>query len=377
VAQLVDSGREAKEQVALDPGVDEQRTNLKFDDGLTLTGHAVAGDAPVVGAMVIVEGIDVDRNGWGQTGEQGGFVVDGLEAGRYRIKLRDWESGLAHNETLDLSTSREVKIEVPGASVGGMLVDSAEREPLPGVSLTLEPGNEELQGRLPAYTATTDVEGRFRIPNVADGDWRLSAVKQGYAAISQAVVVQHERGDDDLELAMDPTEGMTLETRLPSGTTPDEIRIAVLDPSGATLVGGIYATGENGRVRLSTVPAGSWDVVVSAAGSATANFRADAPGSAVPVALEAATGLKVVVPELQGSELVATVSLQGDDGRIFRTLDWSGRPVSEFRMYGGLLEFSSLPPRNWSVTVAASDGRSWQGRSTTAAGGGTGELVLE
>ena len=58
-------------------------------------------------------------------------------------------------------------------------------------------------------------------------------------------------------------------------------------------------------------------------------------------------------------------------------LDWSGRPISEYRMYGGQLEFNSLPPGNWAVTVATADGRTWQGRSATSPGGGIGELVLE
>lgn len=376
VAQLADSGREAKESVVLDAGVLTLRADLRFDSGLTLTGRAVQAGAPVVGATVMVEGVDVARSGWSQTGEKGGFAVDGLAPGRFTIKLRDWETGLSHDETLDLATSREVLLEVPSGSVAGVLQDGADRQPLAGVALTLEAVNELLPGRLPSHTATTDLDGRFRISSVADGEWRLSAVKQGYAAVSRAVAVENENGVDDLRIAMDPTEGMTLETRLPSGSPPDEIRVAVLDPAGGALVSGVYATGENGRVRLSTVPAGTWDVVVSAAGSATANLKAGAPGAAVPVALEPPTGLKITVPELQRSDLVATVRVHDAAGALFRTLEWSGRPVSEWRMFGGTLEFAALPPGSWAVTVAAGDGRTWEGRSETA-GGTTSQLVLE
>ncbi len=376
VAQLADSGREAKESVVLDAGVESLEADLKFDSGLTLRGRAVQAGAPVVGATVMVEGVDVARSGWGQTGEQGGFSVDGLAPGRFRIKLRDWESGLSHDETLDLATSREVLLEVPSGSVAGVLADAADRQALAGVALTLEPVNELLPGRLPPHAATTDLDGRFRISSVADGEWRLSAVKQGYAATSRAVTVKNERGVDDLRIPMEATEGMTLETHLPSGGAPDEIRVAVLDPAGAALVSGVFQTGENGRVRLSTVPAGTWDVVVSAAGSATANLRAGAPGAAVPVALEPATGLKISVPELQRSDLVATVRVRDAAGALFRTLEWSGRPVTEWRMFGGTLEFAALPPGSWAVTVAAADGRTWEGRSETA-GGTTSQLVLE
>lgn len=375
VAMLGDSGRRAKEQVALEPGMEELSTDLAFDDGLVLSGRVVQDKAPVAGVMVMVEGLDVDRGGWGQTGEQGGFAVEGLEPGRYHVKLRDWETGLAHDETLDLSTSREIEIEVPGGSVAGRMRDSSDRQPLAGVALTLEPENEEVRGHLPTHTATTDLTGSFRLPNVADGEWRLSAVKQGYAAVSRGVVLRSGRAET-LDVTMDPTEGMTLETRLPSGSPPDEVRVAVLDPSGAALVAGVYATGENGRVRLSSVPAGTWEVVVSAAGSATANVRANAPGEAIPVALPPPSGLRVRVPELQASNLVATVFVKDAQGNPFRSLEWSGRPLSDYRMLGGQLEFSALPPGTWSVTVATADGRSWQGQSATA-GGTTAELVLE
>ena len=376
VARLGDSGRRAKEQVTLDAGVEELSTDLKFDDGLVLSGRVTLDEEPVAGLSVIVEGLDVDRSGWATTGERGGFAVEGLEPGRYQVKLRDWQEGLAHDETLDLSTSREIELEVPTGEVTGLFRDSADRTPLAGVALTLEAENEELRNRVPSHTATTDVEGRFVVRGVADGEWRLSAVKKGYAAVAQKVQLRTGRGADGLDIKMDPTEGMTLETRMPTGAAPDEVRVAVLDPSGAPLVTGVYATGESGRVRLSTVPAGTWDVVVSAAGSATVNGRASAPGEAIPMPLLPPTVLRVNVPELQTSEAVATVTVQDAEGRPFRSLDWSGRPQDDYRMYGGQVEFAALPPGSWSVTVATADGRSWQGQSQTASGSAS-ELVLD
>ncbi len=139
---------------------------------------------------------------------------------------------------------------------------------------------------------------------------------------------------------------------------------------------GNYATGENGRVRLSSVPPGTWTLVLSAAGSATTNLSAQSPGATILVRLEPASGLRVVVPELSQSSTIAMVSLRDGRGRPFHSLTWDGRPQNEWRMSGGRLEFGSLPPGGWSVTVAAADGRSWQGDSVTAAGS-TAELVLE
>jgi hypothetical protein len=150
----------------------------------------------------------------------------------------------------------------------------------------------------------------------------------------------------------------------------------VLDPGGGALVAGHYATGENGRVRLSSVPPGQWEIVVAAGGSATSNLRAPAPGPAVTVALQPASGLRVHVPELADPGAVATVRLTGADGRPFHSLSWNAQPQSEWRMTGGTMEFRSLPAGSWTVSVTSPDGRAWQGSGVTT-GGATADLTLE
>jgi len=376
VAALADSGRRAKGQVALEAGAPEARLDLQFGKGLTLTGTAVQGETPVAGATVFTEGVDVDHSGWSQTDVDGRFSIEGLEPGSYRLLVRNFQTGLAHVETIDLATSREVVIEIPSARVAGLVLDSADRQPLSGVTLVLEEGAGTARGLLPMHTATTDLRGRFRIEQIADGEWKLSANKQGYAAVSLPVTVQHGSDVDDLQLSMDATEGLTLEARLPSGASPSELTVAVLDPAGGALLGGHYATGENGRVRLSSVPPGRWQIVVAAAGSATTALEAQAPGPTVPVALQPACSLRLTVPELDDPTSVATVRITGSDGRPFTALSWSAQPRSEWRMTGGQMEFTSLPPGGWTVSVTSADGRSWQGAASTTPGAAT-ALSLE
>jgi len=188
--------------------------------------------------------------------------------------------------------------------------------------------------------------------------------------------VQNGSDVDGLQLSMDPTEGLTLEVRLPSGAPPDELTIAVLDPAGGSLLGGNYATGENGRVRLSSIPPGRWELVVAGAGSAATRVAAQAPGPTVPVALQPACALTVTVPELGAPSSVATVRLSGMDGRPFVALTWSAQPRSELRMTGGRIELSALPPGTWSVAVSTGDGRTWQGSVSTAPGAAA-ALTLE
>ena len=69
-----------------------------------------------------------------------------------------------------------------------------------------------------------------------------------------------------LRISLDPTEGLTLDVRLPDGRVASEVRAAVLDPSGRALLSGTYGTGENGRVRLSAVPPGTWELLLGSTG---------------------------------------------------------------------------------------------------------------
>ena len=369
-ARLSDSGRQANGQITLEPGVTETRLDLEFGAGLTLSGTAVQGDAPVVGATVYAEGLEIDHTGWSQTDNSGYFSIEGLESGSYQVHVRNFQTGLAYTEQVEMATSREIRLELPTASVGGRVLDSADRDPLQGVTVTLTDPQSSGRAGLPAHTTTTDLEGRFLLSSVADGQWHLAANRKGFAASSMPVTVQFDKAVDDLEIVMEATEGLTLEARLPSGAPPDEISVAVLDAGGGSLSGGSYTTGENGRVRLSSVPAGRWELIVSAAGAATSTIAVQAPGPPVPVQLQPATSLVVEVAELQGTSTLATVSVTGSDGRPFRTLSWTAQPRSEWRMEGGRLEFASLPPGAWNVTVVTIDGRRWAGSTTTSAGAG-------
>ncbi len=282
--------------------------------------------------------------------------------------MRNFQTGLAYSERVDLATSREITLELPTAFVRGRVVDAADRQPLPGVAVTLNDPEQSARSTFPTHTTTTDLDGRFLISSVADGAWRLSANRKGYAAYSAPVVVQFDNSVNDLQIDMDATEGLTLEARLPGGAPAEALDVAVLDASGGTVSSGSYATGEGGRVRLSTIPPGSWELLVSAAGAATTSLQVQAPGPPVAVRLEPATGLRVEVPALMGQAGLATVRVQDERGLPFRGLSWAAQPRGEWRMEGGRIELVSLPPGRWTVNVAAADGRSWSGTSVTTPG---------
>jgi hypothetical protein len=367
-ARLQDSGRQAVGQAVLEPGSPAVRVDLEFGRGLELSGVVTQAGEPRGGLTVFAEGVDVDAEGFSETDVRGKFRIDGLEPGSFRIHVRDFASGLAYSESVDLSTSRELSVALPTASVSGRVRDAADREPLSGVTLTLVAADEAARPLLAPHTTSTDLEGRFTFAGVADGSWRLAANHAGHAARVVPIELELARSVDDVEIDLDPTEGLTVESRLPGGAAPEAVLLAVLDASGGRLVGGSYSTGENGRVRLASVPAGEWELLVSAPGSATAAVRVRSPGPPVAVELPPATRLRVEVPELVGTRTVASVSVADASGRTYRALSWGADARGKWTLEGGSLELAALPPGSWSVTVAASDGRSWTGQAVTQHG---------
>lgn len=303
--------------------------------------------------------------------------MEGLEPGTYRVELRQWETGLSYDETVDVTSSREVTLKVPSARVLGRVLDGSDRRPIAGATVSLSrPGDQGGNSPIQQRAATSDLNGRFEIANVTDGTWTVTASRTGFAASTAEVSVQGGHDVDDVRVVLDATEGLALEAKLPSGRVPETIDVAILDPAGRSLIAGTYATGENGRVRLSSIPPGSWDLVVSAAGSGVMNLRVTVPGATVPLPLPPACNLTVTVPALAGSTTAATATIKSQDGRIFRTLGWMSDAMSQWRLAGGRLELDTLPPGSWTVQVAASDGRTWTGSSSTQAGTPA-EVVLQ
>jgi hypothetical protein len=364
-------GQQARGDVTIAPGATEASLDLRFGGGLTLSGRVVQGDAAVGSADVFAQGTDVDSSGRGRTDSDGRFSVGGLEPGTYRLELNQWESGLFHEETYEVRGPRDVLVRIPTARVSGRVVDSADRRPVSGARVALAPQDGDASGASAFRfdrSATTDLDGRFAISNVSDGTWRLSATAQGYAAQAATATVKSGHDVENVGLALDPTDGLSIEVQLPSGHPPGEVVVAVLDPAGRAVVSGSFATGENGRVRLSTVPSGSWDLLVGANGSGTASLRASSPGGPVPVALPPACTLDVAVPGLEGSSAVATATVTGADGRPYREVAWYDEPRSQWRLSGGRVRIEDLPPGAWTVSISASDGQKWRGTAQTAPG---------
>ncbi|MEE8526400.1 MAG: carboxypeptidase-like regulatory domain-containing protein [Thermoanaerobaculia bacterium] len=378
-AEVQGSGRRAEKTVIVEPGVPEIETDLEFPDGFTLSGRAVQGESPVRGASVRLSK-PLFRSGTAVTDPGGGFVIEGLQSGTYQLSLFDLATGLQHRQQVEIFGDREIVVEISGAWISGTVRDRADGHPIAGARLALEPAGGGLAGgatasRFRGSRAESDSNGGFRIEGVPRGSWRLSAQKSGYAPAEAPVEVSSGGAVEGLDLEMEATEGLTFEVVLASGRIPTAVRAAVYDAAGRSVVQGLFETLEDGRVRLDRVPAGNWELALTAEGSANVYLPVTAPGSLGRVRLPPAGRLTVIVPELAAEEASAQITLSGPDGRPFRT--WgAGRADAQHLIVNGQLTAGRLTPGTWQVTVTAADGRTWSGSAAVTAAATT-TLTLE
>lgn len=364
-ASVPGTSRQTQGRVTLEPGASEARLDLRFGEGFTLSGTVLRNGRPWPGAGVWLERKDTTRGGRAaEADHQGNFQFGGLETGTYEIAVTVSRGGIRHKEAVEISGDREVRIDLQTASLSGRVVDATELGPVAGARITLEPAEGPPSG-LPAEV-TTDAQGVFRLGEVSEGTWKLQATREGYAPAERQIQVAGTPLDE-IEIALQSTDGLALEVLLASGRPPEQIRAAVLDGNGRVVAQGTYPTGENGRVRLSDVPAGSWTLHVESDHSSSATLQVTSPGPVVRVVLPAGGDLRVKVPALVASGGKATITLTGSGGAPLRKLGWDGLR-SEWDLYLGSAHFVRVPAGAWQVTVRAADGTTWTTTATVTPG---------
>jgi Carboxypeptidase regulatory-like domain len=342
------------------------RLDLDFGEGVTLTGRVLRNGEPLAGERVSLNGPE-SAGRWGETDHEGRFHFEALAEGSYELAVMS-RGGARHQEKLELAGDRDVLIELRTVFISGRVADAADRSPVAGAAVVLLPreGGGEA-GRFFPVETSTDSRGVFRLIDVPQGDWKVRVSQEGYAPVEEEVQVA-DAPVDGMEIALQATEGVTLEVVLPNGRPPSQVRSAVLDASGRLVSTGSHTVRETGRVRISSVAPGAWELVLDADGWAPVSLPVTAPGDAGRVVLATPGGVRVEVPALAGGRVGGTVRFTDAAGRVFRAV-WGNEVQSEFALQNGTREFQRIPVGAWTVTVTAADGRTWTGTAAVAAGG--------
>jgi uncharacterized GH25 family protein len=369
-AVVPDTPLHAEGHVTLAPGAAEAKLDLQLGNGHTLTGVVLSNGEPLAGAALNLARTATTELQSAISDHEGGFRFGGLEDGHYDLDVST-PRGAQHRESVDLAGDRTIRVELRTASLAGRVTDSSDGSPVSGADITLQAGPD----RPPSFNSiTTDAHGAFRVLEVGDGAWKLRATREGYAPAERELRVDGSPMDD-LEIRLDPTQGITIDALLASGQPPDRIRVAAVDAAGRTVASGTYPTGENGHTRVSEVPPGSWLLLVESDQSAPITLQATVPGPVLRALLPPAGQMRIQVPALAEDAATAKVVLTGPGGP-FRAIDWDGTVKSEWELGNGAAAFSRVPAGVWQVVARTTDGRSWSGTATVTSGG-VAEVVLK
>lgn len=364
-AVVPDTPLHAEGEVTIEPGTPEARLDLQLGQGHALTGLVLRNGQPLAGAAVAITrpGAFTEQNA--TTDHQGGFRFGGLESGTYDLAVST-PRGARHRESVEISGDREIRVELRTASLTGRVIDAADSSPVSGVRVSLAPLAPEDGQRMFFPEVITDARGTFRLLEVGGGSWKVKASREGYSPGEREVQVDGPE-DQEVEIRLSPTAGLTVEALLSSGQRPDRIQVTVLGEGGRVVSSGSYPLGEEGLARVSNVPPGSWQLLVESDQSATAAAAATVPGPVLRVVLPPAGRVEIRVPELSQSGVTAKATLTGPGGPL-RVMEF-GILASEWDLYQGRAFLSRVPAGSWQVVVRAPDGRSWTGTATVTPGG--------
>lgn len=364
-ARVRGSGRRASGRVEISEGEAEARLDLEFATGFTLTGKAETNRGPLAGVMVQVTGKTVKSGGLVTTGSDGNFELEGLEPGLYTLRLRAFDQAIDHQEDIEITADRDVTIFLVMARVAGYVRDRFDGAPIADATLEVRSVTEDGSTLSFLRAPRSDARGYFSLGEIPEGSWRVVARRSRYAP-SEEVIEVYGQPVEDLEILLEPTEGVYLSVALDSGGVPPSVDAAVLS-GDQVVVSGRFNTTEGGRLRLGEVPAGSFRLLVSAPGYATLEVGVTSPGSLETLVLPSGGSVVVRVGDVE-EDLVLAVELLGPDGSPYERLSWS-RVVRQSRIRSGEGTIEGVAPGTWTVRATAPDGRSWSGAVQVIAGG--------
>jgi len=371
-ATLWQGQKEARARVVVAPADRELTRDLELGSRLTLSGVVLLAEEPLPDATLTVRGRRLAIERTVVTGFDGGFRLEDLEPDAYWLGISQPDRLVAHNQWLEMTGDREITIRLTASSVSGVVRSAQGGEAIPGALIRLQP----TEGPEFVIADSSQPDGSFCLLRVPAGSYRLSVSAEGFAGTEQPVRVASGEALSGLDVTLRPTAGGLLQVELAAGGVPRMVNLLVLDGAGAPVLAETRIPDTSGRVRLATLPPGTWQLLVSAPGAGTATRTVTVPGEPVAVTLPSAGRLHLRVPALATTDLLATVTLLKPDQQALWSLGLGGRLERSWPMAAGQATVEGVPPGTWLVRVESTDGRIWTGGATTT-GGGDSAVTLE
>ena len=301
-----------------------------------ISGRVVdAGGAPVAGALVNAHASDSaewkSASGQATTDAAGRFAVEGLDPGRhtvtashtgYAARTADPVAAGAADVVLDLQR---------GVSVSGRVIEAEGGAPVPAFNVIVARRDGPVKEISVASHAVVDAEGRFTVPDLGPGDYRVRATAYGHAPSRPLDVTVDGSATAPLEIRLGRGGKLAGKLVEASGGAPIEgARISLettLDSSTAAPAVVNALTNAQGDFELTGVPPGVRSITIGAYQHnmrIIAGLRVDEGITTGPVTLDLTRTRDGEEPHLELAGLGASLHAEGDGLRIDKVFPGGG-----------------------------------------------------
>lgn len=324
--------------------------DLDFGPGRRVEGSVVSRGVPVTAWVVVKDGAGRSM-ARARSDSLGLFVLDVPREGVFRLEV-EMSSGVGnsvvYSQALDLSADKTVDIDLRFEELSGRVLDARTREPVAGARLVL--GGQWPTGTvLPLRRTFSADDGSFVFPRVPEGRWRLEVEAEGFGGYGREVIAADQ--GRAFEVLLQPANAVELLVRLPDGSYPAAVDLAVLDPQGFLLRRDRLETRMGGAVELLGLPPGAWQIVMRASGGFVSPLMdIEIPlGQPLEATLMLGGSLEVIAPEFMGHPRASILTLRDSAGR---SMPWT----DSLHFDTGRVTVSSLTPGVWTLEITAVHG---------------------
>lgn len=327
---LSGSTRSATATVTIAEGQREADAELVFEGNGALSGRVTRGGRPVADVRLSAREKRGGLGASGRTDESGAFRIEGIVAGDYTVSAQAsfGPGGRGVTKEIRIDGEATLDFELPTASLYGVVVDAATKQPLSDARVLAKPEGSAT-GR--AGSATTDTSGRFFVEELEPGPHALTLRRTGYQEAGESGEAT-EAGGDAGTIEMTRGEGLALRVR--DGIYQIPLRSAsvrVTDGSGAIVTATWLSLDGEGNGEIASLRPGSYTLVVGSGGYATRFVEGVVvPGAPLEVSLTPGGSVEVRAGEASRARGTATL------------LDAAGRPYPH-RTWGSAGEVTLSP----------------------------------
>lgn len=333
---------------------------IAFVDGFMIQGRVTMQGKPASGAGVMfAPATPAGQYASATVGADGSYVVNGVAAGDYRVRVNIAGGTNVYNEPYTVTSSTVYDIDARAGSLRGRVTDAESSAPLSNVQISVTNLDRKAVFARPV---ATDIDGAYVIDPIVEGRWRALVQHDGYRSETREVTIA---GSSTLDVQLSAAAKTTVRLVDATDSRPVSGAVSVTDSSKKTVFNG--STRSDGSVDLWLAPG----TYVAHAGAL--QYFADPVSITTP-------GPDAQIPMQRSGRVVVRWTRPGVSMVQLRPVPSAPPPDAGGYVVGSMKNplgaFESVRPGQWVAQLLGADNKPIEQRPVSVAGGQTATVVF-